>query len=239
MSSPRPLPPSPLPPTLVYPYELRDGGAPLSIHQDPHAAWQAGIGATVWDCGLCLCKHLERRGAGAFAGKRVIDIGAGTGLVGLVLSRLGASVLLTDQACALPLLAYNVAQNCADSAGASDHPRVAIGKLTWGEARDVDALRSQHPDFFPPDLIVASDCVVWPELVGPLFETLRLLAGANSPSASARVVMSYEDRGSDNVTAALRAALPPGARRISASEMDEEYSCHEIELLEWTFVAPS
>jgi predicted nicotinamide N-methyase len=236
MSSP--LLPSPLPPTLVYPYELRDGAASLSIHQDPHAAWAGGIGATVWDCGLCLCKHLERRGAGAFAGKRVIDIGAGTGLVGLVLSRLGASVLFTDQACALPLLTYNVAQNCSDSAGASGQ-RVAIGKLMWGEARDVDALRSQHPDFFPPDFIVASDCVVWPELVGPLFETLRLLAGANSPSASARVIMSYEDRGSDNVTAALRAALPPGARRIPASEMDGEYSCDEIELLEWTFAAPS
>ena len=228
MSTPLLLP-SPLPPTLVYPYELGiHGAASLNIHQDPHAAWAAGIGATVWDCGLCLCKHLERRGAGVFAGKRVIDIGSGTGLVGLVLSRLGASVLLTDQACALPLLAYNVQQNVADTAGACDEPRVLIGKLTWGVAHDVDALRSQHPDFFPPDYIVASDCVVWPELVGPLFETLGLLA-----SPETRVIMSYEER-SDNVSKALRAALPHHVRRIPASEMDEEYSCDEIELLEWT-----
>ena len=68
------------------------------------------IGATVWDCGLTLCKFAELQSV-RFKGKRIIEVGAGTGLVGLLLAKLGASVLFTDQPHALPLLAHNVLQN--------------------------------------------------------------------------------------------------------------------------------
>ena len=47
-------------------------------------------------------KHRQQRvsagsGAGGWAGKKAIELGAGTGLLSLVLSRLGAHVLATDQ----------------------------------------------------------------------------------------------------------------------------------------------
>lgn len=46
-----------------------------------------------------------------FVGKRIIELGSGTGIVGLLLASMGASVLFTDQACALPLLQHNIDQN--------------------------------------------------------------------------------------------------------------------------------
>ena len=61
----------------------------------------AGFGQTgqvVWNAGALLAEHMATRlGPSFFAGKRVLELGCGTGLPGIVAARLGASKLvLTD-----------------------------------------------------------------------------------------------------------------------------------------------
>ena len=63
-----------------------------------------------------LSKYLERRfgaEAGALAGRRAVELGAGCGLVSCVLARLGAHVTATDMEGNLPLLRHNLSANRA------------------------------------------------------------------------------------------------------------------------------
>lgn len=52
-----------------------------------------------------------------FLGSRCIELGSGPGLVGLLLARLGAHVIITDKDVVLPLIEENVQLN-----GLSDRP---------------------------------------------------------------------------------------------------------------------
>jgi len=112
----------------------RDG----DIEVDPTARW-------VWDCAPKTCEHLCARAEELVRGKRVIEIGAGTGLPGLVCAQLGAtSCTLTDLPSELKLLEENVASNDTRSCS------VDVDALAWGDLSE----RFQRERF---DLCVCSD----------------------------------------------------------------------------------
>jgi Lysine methyltransferase len=80
-------------------------------------------------------------------GQRVVDVGAGTGLLSMGVARMGcSSVVATDQPEALPLLGQNVEINDLGSS-------VAIEKLRWEKREHTTAL---DPPF---DVVLCSDCV--------------------------------------------------------------------------------
>jgi hypothetical protein len=174
------------------------------------------IGSVVWRGAVVLCELLARRRA-LVAGRRVLELGAGVGLVALVAARLGAaSVLATDAPGAedvLRLLRQNVEEGSGVAAAAAateeTEPAAAAatttsavvhvaalawGATTWpggGEAADAD-------------LILGADVVYEPTSALMLAETLAL---ALPPSGITReCLLSYKERGAGEAFfAALRA----------------------------------
>ncbi|KAJ3484442.1 hypothetical protein NLI96_g5642 [Meripilus lineatus] len=55
-----------------------------------------GCGGVAWPAGEVLSRYIARRGS--LSGKTILELGSGTGLVGLVAGMLGAHVWITDQA---------------------------------------------------------------------------------------------------------------------------------------------
>jgi len=95
-----------------------------------------GLGGGVWDSALVLVKYLTRAAAfpqGHFWGKRVLELGSGTGVCGLSLAFLGAKVTLTDVASHLPLIDDNISFN-VNAANGTNHLRqnITVTDYSWG-----------------------------------------------------------------------------------------------------------
>jgi predicted nicotinamide N-methyase len=137
----------------------------------------------VWPAAVVLMKYLERRfGANGMQGKRVIDIGSGTGVVGLAAAILGAEVILSDQEQILFLAEQNVATCKKDYEG--QELSVSVAKYDWGNEVDISAL---NPPF---DFVLVSECVL-PKLypIPPLVDAIAEVSGPNTI-----VLVAYEHR---------------------------------------------
>ena len=120
----------------------------MTILSDPNGYHFTGHGAHVWSAALSLAECLAREKIAA--GTRVLELGAGCGLPGLVMARThGASVTLTDVPWLLPLLRVNVDEKFDDS----EHSRPTVATLRWGSTTDVEALSTQ------PDIVIGSDII--------------------------------------------------------------------------------
>ncbi|XP_061688182.1 EEF1A lysine methyltransferase 3-like isoform X2 [Syngnathoides biaculeatus] len=89
-----------------------------------------GVAAPVWESAQYLCRYFEEQHV-EWRGRRVIELGAGTGVVGILAACLGADVTLTDLPVALPQLEANVCANMPSSGWPSAPP--AVLPLSWGE----------------------------------------------------------------------------------------------------------
>lgn len=69
-----------------------------------------GCGGIAWPAGEVLSRYIVYQGRDYWRGKRVLELGSGTGLVGLVAGYLGAHTILTDQRSASLLVCYQVGQ---------------------------------------------------------------------------------------------------------------------------------
>jgi hypothetical protein len=165
-----------------------------------HTSVTPGFGNIVWDTAILmaglipsLCCSEEKgsgggRGGGGGAaaiagtrgragaaaaplrGKAVIDLGSGTGIVGIAAALLGASVTLTDLPSMLPTLQGNAAVN-ARAIGASGGS-VQCVPLVWGASHEAagGVLKAY-------DLVLASECVYSQEQFEPFLSTLLQLCG--------------------------------------------------------------
>ncbi|XP_031565488.1 protein-lysine methyltransferase METTL21D-like [Actinia tenebrosa] len=146
-------------------------------------AEEGDVGCVVWDAAIVLEKYLETEGflnKRQMKGKRAIELGAGTGLVGLVASVLGADVVCTDLQDIIPLIELNIITNKHLVTGS-----LSAAVLKWGE--DVSQL-------LPPfDYIFIADCIYYEESLEPLIKTMCDLSGP-----STLIYLSYEERRTGN-----------------------------------------
>lgn len=117
-------------------------------------------GSKCWPAAYVLLRFLENYANGSSA-RNVLELGAGTGAVGLVAALLGHRVTLTDLTSNLRLIERNKKLNGLDDTS------VKVQPLDW--LAEVPGDIQDHPW----DLVLVSDCVFWPDLFDPLIQVLR------------------------------------------------------------------
>ena len=135
-------------------------------------------GQVLWGSSLVLIGWLQRNGSLSWLeGKRVLELGAGCGLVGIAISRAvpSAQVVITDRAGhVLDNLEHNVALNCGNR-GAGQPTNATVRALEWGrsgrgevevEGDDSNVADGQF------DVIVAADVLYDPTYTAGLLQLL-------------------------------------------------------------------
>ncbi|KAG2439293.1 hypothetical protein HXX76_004652 [Chlamydomonas incerta] len=137
-----------------------DEGKAVTIQQEPKKinATRIGVGAVCWEGELFLATYLASLPAYRYIGARVVELGAGPGLAGIMLAKMGAKVHVTDIAKVLPIVEGNLASNgvsLAQRRGAAEGYAVAE-ELEWGAPGYEAAVALLASE--PVDWVVAADC---------------------------------------------------------------------------------
>ncbi|XP_069140410.1 protein N-lysine methyltransferase METTL21D-like [Argopecten irradians] len=167
---------APIENTFIRELEMKNGEN-LKIHQ-----LEVGdVGCVVWDAALVMCKYLETADFDAgesWRGLDVVEVGAGTGVLGVFAAAYGAKVTITDLPEFIPLMNLNIDTNQHHITGTAK-----AESLKWGEeslGRTVDC-------------VLMADCIYYDQSLGPLVETVRSLC-----SDRTAVYCCYEQRTTGN-----------------------------------------
>ncbi|CAJ1073658.1 protein-lysine methyltransferase METTL21D [Xyrichtys novacula] len=200
----------------------KNDGRTLKVKQ----CYLGDVGCVVWDAAIVLAKYLETKqfydpcsGVSAWTDKRVLELGAGTGAVGLMAAALGAQVTVTDLEELQTLLRLNIQENHALTKTGSITAKV----LKWGE--DVSEFLP------PPHYILMADCIYYEQSIIPLVESLKLLSGPETC-----IICCYEQRTegvNPKVEKQFFGLLEQhfSCEEIPTDKQDPEFSCPDIHIL--------
>lgn len=157
--------------------------------------------------------------------KKVIDIGSGTGVIGIAVALLttgisGAHVTLTDRAPLLDLMRYN-----AFELNKIAPARLAVKELEWGNPLPKS---EGTPEKF--DIILLSDVVTkaYKESYPGLIKTLQDLSTPNS-----RIILAYELRdASDRQFFEMVSASGFSLAKVGDDKLDPDFTAEDIGLFE-------
>ncbi|XP_047145241.1 protein N-lysine methyltransferase METTL21D isoform X1 [Hydra vulgaris] len=144
------------------------------------------VGCVVWDAAIVLAKYIDGpnfKEKHSLASSSILELGAGTGLVGLTAAALGGIVTLSDLETLIPLMQKNIEGN----------KNVLKGKCTSMVLKWYAVLWGSNLSFiYPPDIILVSDCIY--------YEDSLLLVNSMSQLCSEKttIYLSYEDRNTDH-----------------------------------------
>ena len=161
---------------------------------------ECDTGGVLWSCAPVLCRWLGREAAGVCA-SAVLELGCGTGAVGLYAAGLGARrVVLTDGG-PPAVLALARANEEANRAMWRAQQRVDVRPLAWGEAPAAAAVGGGEGEGGSELLGGAYDWVLGSDVTysqgghAPLCATLAdVLARAGAAGRATRAILAHEHR---------------------------------------------
>ncbi|CAB3406459.1 unnamed protein product [Caenorhabditis bovis] len=115
------------------------------------------VGGVIWDSAL-LTIHYFFKHPDLYSGKKVLELGSGTGVCSLVLAALGAEVTATDLPERMPLLEKNIEKNKS----------LVENQI---KAEPLDWTKNEAPNDL--DLILAVDCIYYTSSIDALIEFFR------------------------------------------------------------------
>jgi predicted nicotinamide N-methyase len=139
----------------------------------------------VWPASTFLCEYIVKNRE-LFRGRTVIELGAGSGICGLVAAKFASRVVITDGSeIAGELIRHNIEKNYSrvNSSEFSRDRTVVFQKLRWGQ--ETAELLHQY------DIVLASDVVYKNEFYTPLFNTAKNLL---SKSPVSKFILCFAKR---------------------------------------------
>ena len=166
-------------------------------------------------------------------GKAVLELGAGTGLLGMSLALGGARVTLTEMRALMPTLEAQLAAN-ARATGA----RCRAAELTWGQDDDDGGLGAWCDAHAPPggfELVVGSDLCICAQWADALVGVLARLAARAAPAPLPIVIGSRRTR--EGFGAMVDGARRAGfvVRELPRAWMDPAFASDEIAVLSFEY----
>ena len=170
-------------------------GRPLFIND--FGKLEYPYGGSTFLAALMLAKHMEFRLSKELLGAKVLELGAGTGTLGLTAAALGARhVITTDLDYCIPNLQKSIDVNRRVWLEHTRTPRVEAATLDWFDF-DIHNLPKDL------DFIIGAELIFDDVLLPPLEELMQSLTDVNP---RAEMLMSFRDRGlvtEDEVVEAL------------------------------------
>lgn len=149
------------------------------------------IASMVWPASQALCEYLGRPGSTTLAGRRVVELGAGTGAVSAWCAVRGAHVVGTDLPHALALLECTAAANRSAIAAAGG--AMAVCALDWASPVDVARIGASDGAVSGAQLVLCADVVYDARLAAPLCDVLHRFAASGADILLAYTRRSHED----------------------------------------------
>ncbi|CAL1538723.1 unnamed protein product [Lymnaea stagnalis] len=201
-------------------FELYDG---TEITFDQSA--EGDVGCVVWDAALVLCGYIGKQNC--FVDRSVLELGAGTGAVGLTAAYLRARVVITDLPEFVPLLQHNITLNKNKLKGSC-----TAMALPWGDKKCMTDIKEAH---FRSgvDYILLADCVYYEQSLEQLKDTIEYFSTAHTT-----ILCSYEDRDIGNKAELQSRFLKMIGEHFNIVEIpmnshDEQYCSSDIHILQF------
>lgn len=181
------------------------------------------LGTTVWDGSIALAKMFDNRDLFPIhylQGCRVLELGAGCGLVGIYLCLLGAKMtILTDQKCCVKTLEDNVAANVTEVC----RSRIKVMEYCWGKnTEDLTKDGLFH-------LILAAECLYSADDSMRLAQCIPKL----SKSGSRIYVSMGRNRGGEGAFVKTMASQGYDCNEVPRNELHPKYQDDVIKILEF------